>query len=920
MKYMKYFFLLAVIAGVLYFTAGQLLLPIETPQETRNCQEFVADWTQILENGTRIPVVIPGKCKAYQNERVVIETILPENLERTPCLLFLSHRQDMEIYVNGILRQQYSTKNTRLFGKTSSSAYISLDLAPADAGSTLTVVFQTDSAYSGVIESIYCGDKMSIWMEIAKEYGAVLIIAFIMLIIGISTVIISITLRIIYRKDINLEYLGWGTILVSIWILFDSMFRQLLVPNLSVASDITFYSVALLPLPFLLYMNTVQNRRYEKWYFLVSTLVILDLIACTALHITNIVDFGVSIQYMLAVFVGSILFLAVTIITDIARKHAHEYRLIICCLALSCLTALIQILLYMNHIETAFSGVLIAFGLIFLLFTAVVDTARDLLDVEREKQQAVLANQAKASFLANMSHEIRTPINAILGMNEIILRESSEEHVLGYANDIQAAGRTLLSLVNDILDFSKIESGKLEIIPVEYDISSLLNDCYNMIAARAEAKQLDFQIRNNPDIPKRFLGDEIRIRQIMINLLTNAIKYTPEGSVVLSLDGRKLEDHQYLLQITVSDTGVGISEENQAKLFHSFQRLDEQKNRHIEGSGLGLTIAKQLVDLMDGTISVESECGTGSVFRVELPQTITCEEVLGSFSNQYLKPLTSASGYHEHFHAPEGHILIVDDVPMNLKVVRALLKNTRLQIDTAESGEQCLSLVKQHVYHVIFMDHMMPDMDGIQTLFHMREMEENKNKNTPVIMLTANAIVGAREEYLTNGFVDYLSKPIQQERLEQILLKYLPSDLILEPADSPDAESAEQSDAKSSLHQEKKPFSLLMEKLYFLDTDVGLSYCKNDELLYRNVLISFLNTDYHNSLAEYYQQQDWENYRIPLHNMKSTTLSIGAASVSEKAKALENALDTGNLSYVTQCHDAFIRDYRQLLARLAATL
>lgn len=935
MKYIKYTFIILVLIGFVYFISGQLLLPSETPNGNYNCQEFTADWTWVKPDGTRISITIPGTYDVARNEVMTIETTIPEDLgSHIKCLQFSSSRQDMQIFVDGVLRQQYSTAETRLFGKTSSGAYVILELNPTDAGKKLTVTFQSDSTYSGVLRTIHCGDKMSMWIKMFKDYGAELLVGFVMLILGLAASIISIILRRIYHKQNNLEYLGWGTTIVASWIVFNSIFRQLMFPNLSTASDITFLAVTLIPVPYLLYLNSVQGRRYEKWYNIIAGIVVADSVICSFLQVTNLVDFSASIKVILVICLSSIAFMAFTIICDIKKGYTQEYRLIIIGICSACLFAIAQIVLYYYQIETTFSGILIAVGLIILLFLATISTVTDLFSMEQEKKQAILANQAKATFLANMSHEIRTPINAVLGMDEMILRESTEEHVQEYAKDIQNAGRTLLTLINDILDFSKIESGKLEILPSEYDVSFLLDDCYNMTIGRANAKHLDFQIENNPNIPKRLFGDEIRIRQIILNLLSNAIKYTPQGRVVLTLDGQLVSDNQYVLQITVSDTGIGIKQENLDSLFDSFQRIEEKRNRNIEGTGLGLAITKQLVTLMKGEISVQSTYGVGSVFRVELPQTVNCTETLGDFSMMYAKPSSEIQEYHETFHAPQGRILIVDDIPINLKVLSALLKNTQLQVDTAESGQQCLELVKKNAYHIIFLDHMMPHMDGLETLQMMQQLIENKNRNTPVIMLTANAIVGAKEEYLENGFVDYLSKPVHAEKLEDMILKYLPQELVSYSGDEPAVTyepakevstlqpSAGESDAVAT---ESKVGAAdtsgdFTDRLTFLDTALGISYCNNDKDVYKMVLEAYIAAQSHISLHNFYEQEDWHSYSIEIHGIKSSSLTIGAVDISARAKALELAAKSGDIDFIRMSHDAFVDDYKQFLSQLENAL
>ena len=402
-------------------------------------------------------------------------------------------------------------------------------------------------------------------------------------------------------------------------------------------------------------------------------------------------------------------------------------------------------------------------------------------DLTKEKnmlEQLVRANEAKSQFLANMSHEIRTPINGILGMDSMLLKECKDEVLREYAKNIRSAGQSLLSIINDILDISKIESGKLEILPIKYELFSILNDCYNLTKAKLQEKPLEFEIRVNENLPSWLYGDEVRIRQIINNFLSNAVKYTKQGKVTFCLDYEQKSDEQIRLVISVADTGIGIREEDLGKLFTSFTRIEEKRNRNIEGTGLGLNLTKNLVDLMGGEVIVESTYGRGSCFTARIPQKIVDATPMGDFSRRYQQYLSSSDDDTLSFSAPEAKILVVDDVEMNLKVVKGLLKETQIQIDTAASGRQCLERVKTTRYDVIFLDHMMPEMDGIETLQNMKLLKDNLNREVPVIMLTANAIVGAKEEYIQAGFTDYLTKPIQETELLTMLLKYLP-DLVL---------------------------------------------------------------------------------------------------------------------------------------------
>lgn len=347
-----------------------------------------------------------------------------------------------------------------------------------------------------------------------------------------------------------------------------------------------------------------------------------------------------------------------------------------------------------------------------------------------------------------------------------------------------------------------------------------------MVAKRAEEKGLDFILENDTTLPCKLHGDEVRLRQVLVNLLTNAVKYTKEGSIRMSVQGKRLEDNQLLLQISVQDTGIGITKENCEKLFDSFQRVDEKRNRNIEGTGLGLSITKQIVNLMQGSISVDSEYGKGSVFKVKFPQNIVDDSPVGNFSRKMDTLIDEIPQTQETLLAPEAKILVVDDVDMNLKVFCGLLKQTQIQIDTVSSGYKALEMVCTKKYHIIFLDHMMPQMDGLETFKAMKELKDNQNTETPVIMLTANAIVGVREKYVQEGFSDYLSKPVQRMQLQNTIRKYLPKEYILDSEE--DIEKKENHNVTTSPD--------LFTVFDFLDTKIGLMYCGDSEDFYLEML------------------------------------------------------------------------------------
>ena len=559
--------------------------------------------------------------------------------------------------------------------------------------------------------------------------------------------------------------------------------------------------------------------------------------------------------------------------------------------------------------------VVISLGIIFvslivaeIVNSLITEQNHRLLDAlrkeKRSQQEAEAANMAKSSFLANMSHEIRTPINAILGMNEMILREEKDPAIRGYAGNIQASGNSLLSIVSDVLDISKIESGKLEIIPVDYEVNSLISDCCNMAAGRAKAKELELLVECADNVPMKLCGDETHIRQIIMNLLTNAVKYTEKGTVKLIVSG-SFNDGGFVLKVDVSDTGIGIAEENLPQLFTQFQRFDLQRNRNIEGTGLGLSIVKRLCDLMSGTITARSVMGSGSTFTVELPQKVVDSTPCGGVNLNY--SAGAEHEYHHSFEAPEAKILAVDDLPVNLLVIANLLKETRIKIDTAGSGRECLDKCSQQKYDLILMDHMMPEMDGVQTFEKLHGDKSSPNFETPVIMLTANALAGMREQYMDVGFADYVSKPVRGAKLEEAIRRNLPESLI-KPA-SPEIPA-------EAVSTEPSGFADICSAVPELNVNAALQYCCGSAELLNDLLHDFTENDHFSDLKAAFEEKRWEDYRRHAHSLKSTSLMIGLTGLSERARASELALKGGCTEFAELNHDSLIEEYSALLGKI----
>lgn len=526
-------------------------------------------------------------------------------------------------------------------------------------------------------------------------------------------------------------------------------------------------------------------------------------------------------------------------------------------------------------------------------------------DAEAARQEAQAANESKGKFLAHMSHEIRTPINAVLGMNEMILRESKEAGIREYAMDISAAGQTLLSLINDILDFSKIESGKMEIVPVTYDVGSMVHDLENMAVQRAKNKNIRFEAEVDAAIPSQLYGDDVRIRQVLTNILTNAVKYTHEGNVWLRVKGF-CEGGEAVLTFEVEDTGIGIRKEDLPKLTAEFERIEEDRNRNIEGTGLGMSITIQLLELLGSRLRVASTYGKGSTFSFELRQRIVDQTPVGDYRSRVQQSAQDYC-YGPKFLAPDAKILVTDDNEMNRRVFRALLKETQIQVTEACSGMECLELVQKYHYDLIFLDHMMPEMDGVETLHRIRALSDFPCEGTPVVVLTANAVSGAREQYLAEGFDDFLSKPIVPDRLERMAEQMLPQELLKE--------------AGQRARKEQEGLWEELPAVDGLDWQYAFMHLSDRSLVEYTVREFYAQID---SAAERLEKA-WhqaaetgqtESYRIQVHAMKGLLATVGILSLSGVARLLESAARDVNLQVIEAVTPVFLFEWRSYREKL----
>jgi len=933
-KRLQIVFYILFFGASLYLILGQAMLPKEDSYDLGQASLFNVQWERVYPDGSREAVEVPGKCEAERGEVVRIETKLPSLLPDVSYLCFRGSQQDVTIYIGNTLRKRYSTDATRLFGKDTASAYVFVQLCPEDAGMTIAVETESESFYTGRLNRVYFGEKMGIWGMIMKENGAVLLVALCLFLLSAAAIIVSAAVRVFYKTKISLGILGWSTLLASLWVIAESRLRQLLFPSSSVIASMSYIALMLVPFPFVIYINNLQKQRYEKLYLSFLLLVVVNDCVCVLLQALNIVDFVESMTVMIVMLVIMVLLVLITIIMDWRKKRLEEYRLV----AIGCIGIVFSGILtiyFMNIFDgDNYIGLPLCAGLSFLLIMSSIAAAQFVVNVEKEKEKALEASASKVSFLTRMSHEIRTPINTILGMNEMILRENKDGAITEYVNYSQKAGRMLLALVNDVLDFSKIDSGILHIADNPYSLTEILSDAYHMLEARAKKKDLTVDLHVDKNMPNQLSGDEVAIKQILTNLLTNAVKYTSKGGITLGVFGSQSDSGEFSLKLTVADTGDGIREEDIGKLYESFSRLDEKKNQNIEGSGLGLPIVKQLVDKMQGEIKVQSVYGKGSLFTVILPQRVLGTAKIGDIREAFRKEAEERVRFRQGFVAPKAKILAVDDNDMNLMVIKGLLKQTQMQIDTASGGEEALEKCACEKYDLIFMDHMMPDMDGVEAMRALHKNKDGRNYATPVVVLTANAIAGCKDLYLKEGFVDYISKPVDVVKLDRILRTYLESELLLEattggvPVQKEVKKSTLVEEIKENAarmtedkQSETKDKTQEMPALTHIDRTIGLQYCLDDEL-YHQVLESYLEQgqDYKAQLPSYYNEKNWKDYAVVSHAIKSSSLSIGAVTLSDLAKEQEFLGKDANAEEISRTYDAFYQEFCDTLVEIEGML
>ncbi len=911
---------------------------------------FNSGWSMTWQGGESKKIEkLPYLGKSEPEELVVMENTIPEAFYGK-TLSFLSADKELIVWLDGEKVYEFGTSDTRYFGHTPGSVVNFIDIPDNLVQGHIRIEMMSPYAdYAARASEITIGERDTLILQLLQENLFKIICNVVILICGIIFLLLFLIQKVSGQSTGGMQYLCGYCVVAAVYYSVETKVLHIFYGNQTLYSVLVFLCLMLIPFFIGLYYSNGIFVQYKKRWKLLLGLISTNIVIQLILQLTNLVDFMNMAFFSHALIALTVLVVGKSYLDILKEKKDMGIRLGMLALLAMGIGGTIDIVrMYVvavgdmgkfSRLGTTCFGMIMLYQHISQVLKGYAhnteENARLLKNemelIEKQNEQlrianeqaeearaeAIAANAAKGRFLAHMSHEIRTPINAVLGMDTMILRESREMQIKEYALDIQNAGQTLLALINEILDFSKIESGKLDIVLVEYDFSSLIHDISNMIKAKANAKKLELKIHVDEKLPSKLLGDDVRIRQVLVNLLNNAVKYTQSGTVSLKVDGRQ-EGRKVYFDFSVEDTGIGIREEDIEKLFKEFERIEEKRNRNIEGTGLGINITTQLLHLMGSRLQVESVYGKGSRFFFTLEQQIIDSTPVGNLEER-LKKMTTEYSYMAAFTAPNAKVLVVDDNATNHKVFVSLLKFTKINVDVADSGKACLELITKKKYDLIFLDHMMPEMDGIETIHRMKQMEQNLCDRTPVIALTANAITGAKEMYLAEGFDAFLPKPINPEKLEQMILRLLPRELLLFEAEEDGTETSAE-----EVKSDKDNSPVMEEELPMvdgIDWSYGLMHLPDRELL-QDTVNDFYKTleaeaSFLQSLYEERQNQEkLSQYRIKVHAMKSTANLIGATVLGGMAKLLENAARDGDVDRIEALHDIFLTEWRSYKEKL----
>ena len=736
---------------------------------------YIEQWTVYDGDGGSFTTGRSYRADKEFKHDFVVESTLPSDVKDNEYLCF-STGKNIAVYIDGELREDYiESRDVLIPGGSAKRFYMMVPLYASDAGKQVRLVREATIKFGQIVPETFISTLGGIYYYLMQNFGLSFMLSGIVLIFSIVVFFIGVFMLIRYKQKIDMMYGAVGIFIISAWIVTNSYMCPIVFGNYHVDGIVNYMLCLTIPFGPALYLNSIQGGRYRRSMSAIMIACSLNAVVWPILHFTRTFSFDSALKYITAILAVIAISGMAILIVDAKKRNTTEYKFTAIGFFGFLIFSMIEII-KLQAASLSNQELPMVAGLGFFLIFVVAQQVEDLRKINTEKQRAIDISEAKTHFLANMSHEIRTPINAILGMNEMILRENHDKVVEDYAKSIKSSGKMLLMLVNDVLDFSKIEAGKLEISQSRYMMSELLRDVIALVKERADEKNLPLETVIGPDVPEGQFSDEFRIRQILVNLINNAVKYTDEGKVTLKVDGEYTGDESYMLKISVEDTGRGIKQEDQKGLFDAFSRADVKKNGNIEGTGLGLAIVKNIVDSMNGSVGVESEYGVGSKFWVYIPIRVFDKTPVGKAAAK--KTVYDVDQDECDFDASLANILAVDDNRSNLTILKLLLKRTGIEPDLCSSGTAAIEKCKEKKYDLILMDHMMPQPDGIETLNIIKNDGESLNRDTHFVVLTANAVAGSRQMYLDAGFVDYLTKPLDHKKLEATLKALIPREKV----------------------------------------------------------------------------------------------------------------------------------------------
>lgn len=783
--------------------AVTLLICLESPVQSHFKELAKTDvwfgegWSYVTSETDRTGSDVEARNSHYlrvqkQGDATLISKVFDFTPEEDEYLCFRVKAQDVSVYVNDELIYHNSYKEEYRDYAKHMYLFHQIPVGTVRENDTVTISLSSEEADFFNLQFVAVGDRYALTRYILKKCSGTLAACVVALVLIIICVVVS-SSPVFTEKERDakaLHRLAVFLALAVVYLSMDSGCMELFIERTSVVSWFNSVSMLMLPIPFILFTESAFFPGQKRYELLALTNLIICAVSviCYMLFAVSMVSFFIYVHILIALDIAA----CVLSFIEERMKPAAE---IVTGFGSVMLTALASIIAYWKGILVPAS---ILFGYGLLIFSACMlvwimrnryelNSMRSEVDhmlVERKKKVAEEASEQKSRFLSHMSHEIRTQLNAMLGMNELIMHETDRETIMKYTENIQSAGRTLLALINDVLDFSKIETGKMDIVETNYSLSSVLNDVVLMVQGKADDKGLELRLDVDGQIPDMLRGDEIRIKQVILNLMSNAVKDTNEGWVELSVRMKSasgyLDDENVTLIVRVSDSGIGIREEEKAGLFKEFERLDQKKNRSIEGSGLGLSIASRLVQYMNGRISVDSVYGKGSTFIMEVPQRVVSLTAIGDYkkrfellSSEHAKQQEQQEESLENMRFTGKSVLTVDDNEMNLEVIASILEMLDITVEKAGGGREAIACLDRERFDLILTDDMMPEIDGKQVLSYLQSKEDNPNHDVPIVVLTANAVAGARDEYMELGFDAYMTKPIDIDVLQKILIKYL---------------------------------------------------------------------------------------------------------------------------------------------------